>query len=157
MPPFKPSHGLRQGDPLSSYLFILRMEKLFVAISNAVTQGEWEPISIASGGPQISHLIFADNVLLFMKARNSQIRFATDLFERLSHASGLKINLSKSRAFYSSETPQGKINSIKNISRIRSARFLDKYLGFPMLKGRPKRSDPCNIYFIFHTILLYAD
>ena len=71
MPPFKPSHGLRQGDPLPPYIFLLCMEKLFAAISNAVTLGDWEPISIANGGPQISHLLFADDVLLFMKAINS--------------------------------------------------------------------------------------
>jgi len=145
MPSFKPSHGLRQGDPLSPYLFIICMEKLFVTISNAVLQGNWEPICISSGGPQISHLLFADDVLLFMKARNSQLRFVTNLLERFSQASGLKINLSKARAFYSSGTPQGKINNITNIFGIRSTTSLDKYLGFPMLKGRLKRID---FYFI---------
>jgi hypothetical protein len=141
MPPFKSSHGLRQGDPLSPYLFILCMEKLSASINNAVHQGNWEPIHISNGGPQISHLLFADDVLLFIKARNSQLRFVTDLFDRFSHASGLKINLSKSIAFYSSGTPQGKINNITSISGIRSTISLDKYLGFPILKGRPKRSD----------------
>jgi len=101
MPTFKPSHGLRQGDPLSPYLFILCMEKLYLAINNAVFQREWEPIQIKSTGLQVSHLLFADDVLLFIKAINSQIRFVTDLFDRFSKASRLKINLSKSRAFYS--------------------------------------------------------
>jgi hypothetical protein len=53
----------------------------------------------------------------------------------------LKINLSKSRAFYSTGIPQRKINSLTNISDILSTTSLDKYLGFPILKGRPKRSD----------------
>jgi len=141
MPPFKPSHGLRQGDPLSPYLFILCMEKLSIAINTVVIQGEWEPIQITSTGPQISHLLFADDVLLFIKARNSQLRFVSDLFDRFSKASGLKINLSKSRAFYSAGTPQRKINSLTSITGIRSTTSLEKYLGFPILKGRPKRSD----------------
>ncbi|CAJ2643293.1 unnamed protein product [Trifolium pratense] len=89
----------------------------------------------------MSHLLFADDVLLFTKAKNSQIRFITDLFERFSNASGLKINLSKSRAFYSTGTPSAKIDKLTSISGIRSTTSLDKYLGFPILKGRAKRSD----------------
>jgi len=126
---------------LFPYLFILCMEKLSLAINNAVLQGQWEPIQITGTGPQVSHLLFADDVLLFIKARNSQLRFVTDLFDRFSKASGLKINLSKSRAFYSTGTPQRKINSLTAISGIRSTTSIDKYLGFPILKGRPKRSD----------------
>jgi len=139
MPPFKPSHGLRQGDPLSPYHFILCMEKLSIAINNAVLHGNWDPIHITNGGPKISHILFADDVLLFTKARNSQFRFITDLFDRFSRASRLKINISTSRAFYSTWIPQEKINNLTSISGIRSTTYLGKYLGFPMLKGRPKR------------------
>jgi ribonuclease HI len=141
MPHFKPTHGLRQGDPLSPYLFILCMEKLSVAIHDAVLQGRWEPIHITNDGPQISHLLFADDVLLFTKAKSSQLHFITSLFDRFSRASGLKINISKSRALYSSGTPNGKINNLTAISGIQSTTSLGKYLGFPMLQGRPRRND----------------
>ena len=145
MPPFKPTHGLKQGDPLSPYLFILCMEKLSIAINNVVLQVNWEPIHITNPGPKLSHLLFADDVLLFSKAKNSQLRFISDLFDRFSHASRLKINLSKFRAFYSSGVPQAKINKLTSISGIRSTVSLDMYLGFPILKGRAKRTD---FYFI---------
>jgi len=141
MPPFKPSHGLKQGDPLSPYLFILCIEKLSIAINNVVLQGNWDPIHMTNGGPQISHLLFADDVLLFTKATNSQFRFINDLFDRFSRVSGLKINISKSRAFYSSRIPQEKINNFTAISDICSTTSIGRYLGFPMLKGRPKRND----------------
>lgn len=140
LPNFKPTHGLRQGDPLSPYLFILCIEKLSIAINNAVLQGNWEPIHITNSGP-LSHLLFADDVLLFTKAKSSQFRFVSDLFDSFSKASGLKINLSKSRALFSSGTPQAKINKLTSISGIRGTTSLDKYLGFPILKGWPKRSD----------------
>jgi len=116
----------RQGDPLSPYLFILCMEKLSVAISTVVLQGEWEPIQITNPGPQISHLLFADDVLLFIKARNAQMHFVVDLFDRFSKASGLKINLSKSRAFYSTGTPQRNITSLTSISGIRCTSSLHR-------------------------------
>ncbi|MCI12617.1 RNA-directed DNA polymerase (Reverse transcriptase), partial [Trifolium medium] len=116
MPPFKPSHGLRQGDPLSPYLFILCMEKLSIAINDAVHKRTWAPIHISDNGPRLSHLLFVDDVLLFTAAKNSQLRFISDLFARFSRTSGLKINLSKSRAFYSTRTPQSKINKLTSIT-----------------------------------------
>jgi hypothetical protein len=80
------------------------MEKLPVAINNAIYQGTWDPIHISDNGIWLSHLLFADDVLLFTTAKNSQLRFIADLFDRFSRASGLKINLSKCRAFYSACT-----------------------------------------------------
>lgn len=141
LPIFKPTHGLRQGDMLSPYLFILCMENLSLAINNAVLQRHWDPIRISASNPHISHLLFPDDVLLFTKARKSQFRFIKELFDSFSQASGLKINLSKSRAFYSSGVPHDKINNLTSISGIHNTISLDKYLGFPILKGRPKRSD----------------
>ena len=155
LPPFKPSHGLRQGDPLSPYLFILCMEKLSVAINTEVLQGEWEPIQITNAGPQISHLLFADDDLLFIKSRNAQICFVADFFDRFSKASGLKINLSKSRAFYFTSTPQRKITILTSISGIWSSSSLHRYLGFPIIKGRPKRSDFFFIIEKMHSRLAY--
>lgn len=153
LPPFKPNHGLRQGDPLSPYLFILCMEKLSISIHNSVLQGNWDPIRMSATSPHLSHLLFADDVLLFTKAKKSQIRFIKDLFDRFSKASGLKINLSKSRAFYSSGIPHHKINNLTSLSGIRCTTSLDKYLGFPILKGRPKRSDFNFIIDKMHTRL----
>jgi hypothetical protein len=88
----------------------------------------------------MSHL-FPDDILLFTKA-NSQLRFITNLFDRFNKALGLKINLSKSRAFYSSGTPHAKINRPTSITGIRSTTTtLNKYMGFPILTGRAKRND----------------
>jgi len=117
------------------------MEKLSTPICEAVSSGNWHPIQIARNGPHISHLLFADDVLLFTKAKNFQFRYITTLFEDFSQASGLKINLAKSRAFYSSGIPRSKINRLTAISNIRSTTSLDKYLGFPILKGRATKSD----------------
>lgn len=65
---FKPSRGIRQGDPLSPYLFILCMERLSRIIDLKVSDKEWQPISISLHGPSISHLFFVDNLTLLSKA-----------------------------------------------------------------------------------------
>jgi len=141
MPPFKPSHDLRQGDPLSLYLFIICMEKLSIAINNDVQQGAWEPIYISNNGPW--NLTFS--LLMMSSSSPSQNILSLDTLMicliALVKASGLKINLSKSRAYYSACVPQAKINRLTSISGIRSTTSLYKYLSFPILKGGVKRSD----------------
>lgn len=54
---------------------------------------------------------------------------------------GLKINLTKSHSLYSSKIPQAKINQVTFVSSVRCTTSLDKYLGFPILKGMAKRLD----------------
>lgn len=65
---FKPSRGIRQEDPISSYLFILTMEKLGQVINFAISNGTWKPIFLGRGGSSLSHLLFVDNLVLFGEA-----------------------------------------------------------------------------------------
>lgn len=54
-----PSRGLRQGDPLSPYLFILCAEGLSALISQFVSSGHLHGLKVCDGAPTISHLLFA--------------------------------------------------------------------------------------------------
>lgn len=65
---FSPSRGIRQGDPISPYLVVLCIERLFHAIEKEVGEGNWKPIQITRGDPKISHLAFADDLILFAEA-----------------------------------------------------------------------------------------
>lgn len=55
---YKPSRGLRQGDPLSPYLFVLCLQKLSDMIEMAVHSGVWKPVVLSRGGPTYFSSLF---------------------------------------------------------------------------------------------------
>lgn len=63
---FKPSCGLRQGDPLSLYLFLIVTDVFSRLIQGAVDGGFLEGIRLSMNGPTLSHLLFADDTLIFL-------------------------------------------------------------------------------------------
>jgi hypothetical protein len=64
--PFTPQRGLKQGDPLSPYLFICCANVLSGLISRAQNNKNLHGIKIAHGAPEVSHLLFADDSLFFL-------------------------------------------------------------------------------------------
>jgi hypothetical protein len=78
---FQPSRGLHQGDPLSPYLFLLVADALSSAIQKDMQDNVIEELRISRN----SHLLFADDALLFFKANTEQatnVRNLTTRFER---------------------------------------------------------------------------
>ena len=60
-----PTRGICQGDPLSSYLFLLCAEGFTSLLQKAVLEGNIQGVSICRRAPHISHLLFTDDSLLF--------------------------------------------------------------------------------------------
>ena len=65
---FQPSKGLRQGDPISTYIFILFMEFLSSLINRKCEDGDWGKVKASRNEPVFSHIFFADDLFLFAKA-----------------------------------------------------------------------------------------
>jgi hypothetical protein len=67
-----PTRGLRQGDPLSPYLFLFIGEGLTSIIHDAISRGDLNEFKICRRAPGLSHLLFADDSLLFMQTSTEQ-------------------------------------------------------------------------------------
>ncbi|KAL6214021.1 hypothetical protein ACLB2K_013459 [Fragaria x ananassa] len=65
---FQPSRGLRQGDPLSPFLFLFINDVLSSMINKMCDQKLLDAVRITENGPRVSHLFFADDSLFFLKA-----------------------------------------------------------------------------------------
>lgn len=92
------TRGLRQGDPLSPYLFVLCLEKLYHIISSSVKKGDWKPFAITKDGPYLSHVFFADDLMLFGEASKKQLRVmlkCLDGFCKMSARDGWGLEKSK--------------------------------------------------------------
>ena len=96
---FTPSRGLRQGDPLSPFLFLFVADALSALMSKSVNEGSLNGVSICRGAPEISHLLFADDSLFLFKSSNEGALAVSNLLDVYCKASGQKINHDKSSIF----------------------------------------------------------
>lgn len=126
---------------MSPYLFVLCTEKLSLLIQQKVDEQLWLPVKVDRNGPSISHLFFADDCLLFTEAKSSQVQLTKEVFDIFCKASGLKVNLQKSRFMTSNNISHVKIQKFASISLFQHTRQIGNYLGFPMLQGRTRNRD----------------
>ncbi|GJU52902.1 RNA-directed DNA polymerase, eukaryota, partial [Tanacetum coccineum] len=88
--------GLKQGDPLSPFLFILVMESLHISFTRVLDVGLYKGISINSS-LMISHLFYADDAIFVGKWDINNIKTIVNVLNCFFMASGLKINIHKSK------------------------------------------------------------
>ncbi|GKV28903.1 hypothetical protein SLEP1_g37891 [Rubroshorea leprosula] len=93
---FSPSRGLRQGDPLSPFLFLLIVEGLNGLISSAKEKGLLKGWKIGNGGIKITHLQFADDMIMFGRVEDSNVWVVKCIMRVFELIFGLKINFDKS-------------------------------------------------------------
>lgn len=89
---FNPQVGLRQGDPISPYLFIICMNVLSGLLIKAQEEGKLKGIKVARNALMINHLIYADDILVFFKADLESCQRSKEVFKVFGMTSGLVVN-----------------------------------------------------------------
>lgn len=133
---FTPSRGVRQGDSLSPYLFVMCMERLYQTIKEAIVLHRWKPIRASRDEPLLSNLFFADDIILFAEASVDQVMVIQDCLHRLCQASGQKISLSKSCIYFSKNMQDLEKTQISTTLGMTETTDLGMYLGMPTLTSR---------------------
>lgn len=127
--PFTLERGLRQGDPLSPYLFVLCMERLSAIINQKVLQKKWLGITSSKNGPCFSHLFFADDILLFGKATDNQCEVMLEVLNMFCEKSGQLVSGDKSKICISPNMPSNVAKDLSNKSGFGLTKDLRRYLG----------------------------
>eukprot|EP00253_Pinus_taeda_P013571 PITA_13571 len=128
---FIPSRGLRQGDPLSPFLFILMMEGLGRSIKHAKEFSKIKGLQLSDNGQALTHQQFVDDTMLQGIPMVKEALADKQILSDFAMASGMEVNLSKSKIFFFNTN----IAIQRNISRILGFQreiLPSKYLGVPL-------------------------
>ncbi|KAL2924062.1 hypothetical protein RDABS01_015553, partial [Bienertia sinuspersici] len=137
---FHPTRGIRQGDPLSPYIFILCMEALTRLINDECDAGNWVPISIGRGKVKLSHLLFADDLVLFGDTSDSTLDAVIKVLNIFHSQAGQKVNNSKSKLYFSKNTPLSVKDDFTQALEVDESSDLGTYLGYPLTDRRPTKA-----------------
>ena len=99
-----PSRGIRQGDPISPYLFLLCAESFTSLLTKAENKARIHGVSICRGAPKVSNLLFADDSLVYYRATRNEMETISEILQTYANASGQCIILEKSSVYFSSNT-----------------------------------------------------
>ena len=136
---FEPSRSIRQGDPLSPYLFILCMEYLGHLIEQKCVAGDWIPLKASKDNVGISNLFFADDIILFSKADKRGCEAISEVLEKFCRESSQKVSSDKSRIYFSPNVSDELKEEICDRLGFWETNDIGKFLGFPIKhRGVPR-------------------
>ncbi|KAJ9687213.1 hypothetical protein PVL29_015891 [Vitis rotundifolia] len=136
---FSSSKGLRQGDPLSPYLFVMGMEVLSILIRRAMEGGFISGCKLQHDRGRaihVAHLLFADDTIVFCEAKKEYLTNLSWILFWFEAAFGLRINLAKSEII-----PVGEVQGIEELAvelGCRVGQLPSMYLGLPL--GVPNKA-----------------
>ncbi|GJV92051.1 hypothetical protein Tco_1539864 [Tanacetum coccineum] len=140
---FKGKRGLRQGDPLSPYLFTLVMEVLTLMLQRRVRLSDSFRYHKHCEELGLINVCFADDLFLFARGDVASATVIMDALNEFKQASGLVPSIPKSTVFFCNVVNHVKL-SILNVMPFAEGELPVKYLGVPLISSRLLNKD-CKV------------
>jgi hypothetical protein len=134
-----PKRGLRQGDPLSPFLFLFCSDGLSSLLRNGERNGSITGVRFGRENIRVSHLLFTDDSLIFFRACVEEASAIVDCLDTYATASGQLINLAKSDVCFGKEIEEEAKGEIAATLRVNVTTCHKRYLGLPTVTGRRKK------------------
>ncbi|KAJ9536537.1 hypothetical protein OSB04_un000289 [Centaurea solstitialis] len=128
---FKGARGLRQGDPISPYLFTIVMECFSMILRQCIEEESGFTYHQGCDDLSITHLCFADDLFIFSGGNLASVEIVKRALDRFRRISGLEPNLSKSEVFFSNVDDDIKA-AILGFMPLNAGVFPIRYLGVPL-------------------------
>uniref|UniRef100_A0A8R7PBZ7 Reverse transcriptase domain-containing protein n=1 Tax=Triticum urartu TaxID=4572 RepID=A0A8R7PBZ7_TRIUA len=133
---FRPTKGIRQGDPISPYLFLICAEGLSSLLKFRGPDQLSRGVRIGIHAPWVSHLLFADDCLVFTHASSEAATRLNNTLDVYREASGQMVNRAKSAIFFSANCSDEMKAVVREQIEIETEALVEKYLGLPTAIGR---------------------
>ncbi|KAK2642188.1 hypothetical protein Ddye_023951 [Dipteronia dyeriana] len=137
---FSCSRGVRQGDHLSPLLFGLAEDFLSRLLSRMVESDQLLPISSPRGFSALTHLLYADDVLVFCRGTVKNLKSVMLAFRVYGSISGQLVDWIKSSIFFGSSISPARISCLQSLVGIQIGRLPFSYVGVPLFQGKPKKA-----------------
>ncbi|XP_057803553.1 uncharacterized protein LOC131018874 [Salvia miltiorrhiza] len=135
---FEPSRGLRQGDPLSPFLFLFCAEALSGLLRKAETNNLLHGARICRTAPRVSHILFADDCIIFGCGNSMEVSVVSGIIKTYEGVSGQLVNLDKSIIDFSGGIDDNMQQQLAEQLGVQRSGQRSTYLGIPNSVGRAK-------------------
>ncbi|KAJ0230967.1 Reverse transcriptase domain-containing protein [Hirschfeldia incana] len=136
---FQGKRGLRQGDPISSLLFVLAMDVLSKMLDEGARTNRFKPHPSCEE-PLITHLSFADDVLVFFDGSEESLRGILEILEEFKQLSGLRVNKEKTELLIDGGS-HSLCSELAEAVGIKQGSLPVRYLGVPLSAKKMHKSD----------------
>lgn len=127
---FKGSRGLRQGDPLSPYLFVIALNNLSLMLNEAARVMRFN-YHLSCSSSRLTHLCFADDLLIFLDGSLDSVQEVLQVLREFEKRSGLAVSVHKT-SFFASGLPVSETDLIQFSTGMPMRSLPVRYLGVPL-------------------------